>query len=101
LGLSRFDNGAQSATPRFGYLGQSVSAYELLTEIDQPTTDDINETLTRAVIDQNTVTGSTFREAGLLDSSSNLLTRHILAEFDVLQDQRVASSETTTINETE
>jgi hypothetical protein len=101
LGLSRFDNGAQSATPRFNYLGQSVSAYELLTEIDQPTTDDINEILTRAVIAPNTVTGSTFREAGLLDGNSNLLTRHILAEFDVLQDQRVASSETTTINETE
>jgi hypothetical protein len=101
LGLSRFDNGSQSATPRFNYLGQFVSVYQLLTEIDQPTTDDINEILTRGVIAPNTATGSTFREAGLLDSNSNLLTRHILAEFDVLQDQRVASSETTTINETE
>jgi hypothetical protein len=101
LGLSRFDNGAQSATPRFNYLGQSVSEYDLIANIDQPKTDDINEILTRSVIAPNTATGSTFREAGLLDSNSNLLTRHILAEFDVLQDQRVASSETTTINETE
>jgi hypothetical protein len=57
--------------------------------------------LTRAVIAPNTATGSTFSEAGLLDGNSNLLTRHILAEFDVLQDQRIASSETTSINETE
>jgi hypothetical protein len=99
--LSGFENGPRQATPRFGYLGQSIDSYELISDTNQPTTDDINEALTRAVIPPNTATGSTFREAGLLDGNGNLLTRHILAEFDVLQDQRVASSETTTINETE
>jgi hypothetical protein len=99
--LSGFESGAQQATPRFGYLGQSIDSYELIGDTNQPTTDDINEVLTRGIIPPNTATGLTFREAGLLDGNSNLLTRHILAEFDVLQDQRVASSETTTINETE
>jgi len=52
------------------------------------------------VIAPGTITGETVREAGL-KSGSTLLTRHVVAEFEVLAEQRLASAETTTFTGTE
>ena len=63
---------------------------------DATVTDGISETLTRAIVPPNTtgIVGETVREAGL-KSNGTLLTRHVLADFTLLADQRLASSEIT------
>jgi len=63
---------------------------------DAVLSDNIGATVTRAVVPSNTsgIVGNTVREAGL-KSSGTLLTRHILADFDLLSGQRLSSSETT------
>jgi len=89
-----------TATPTEQFNGQEISQWELTATISAVRADAINETLARAVVAPNTITGETIREAGVL-SGSTLLTRHVLAEFNVLADQRLASSETTTFTGTE
>ena len=92
FGLSRF--GQTGATPTNGANGQSVDIAELFANPDAVVSDDIGEAVTRGVVPPDTITGETIREAGL-KSGSTLLTRHEVASFDVLQDQRIASAETT------
>ena len=98
LGFSRYpvDTNPQSATPRFGYNGQSVDLWELFVNPETPRADDIGETIARAIIPPNTagIVNETVKEAGL-KSDGQLLTRHELASFELLLDQRLASSETT------
>jgi len=98
VSLSRFGTG--STTPTTGRQGQQLSSWQLTLNADAVLPDDINEAQTRAVVPPNTITGETVREAGL-KSGSTLLTRHVLAEFTVLADQRLASAETTTFTGTE
>jgi len=93
LSLDRYDDGG-SGTPQQGNAGQTVDSWTLFTKPDAVTSDDIGEALARAIVAPGEITGDTVREAGLKNGST-LLTRHILAEFTVLQDQRLASSETT------
>jgi hypothetical protein len=83
-------------TPTSGYLGQSIDDWQLFANPDAVVPDDIGVALTRAIVPPNTsgVVGNTVREAGI-KSDSTLLTRHELAEFEVLADQRLASSEST------
>jgi hypothetical protein len=71
-----------------------VNSWALNANPDAVLTDNIGEALSRAVVSPGTITGETVREAGL-KSGSTLLTRHEVASFDVLQDQRIASAETT------
>jgi len=93
LNLARYSTGS-TTTPTNGDAGQTVDLWDLATVPEAVRSDDINETVARAIVSSNTINGSTIREAGLKNGST-LLTRHILAEFTVLQDQRLASSETT------
>ena len=94
ISLGRF-GGPQNDTPRFGFNGQSIDSWELFANPDAIFTDDVNATLTRAIVPPNTLaSGTTIQEAGL-KSDETLLTRHELAEFDVLEGQRISSSETT------
>jgi hypothetical protein len=93
IGLSRYGS-RTSATPQTGFNGQSVDVFDLFANPDAVITDNIGATVTRAVVSPNTIDGTTIREAGL-KSGSTLLTRHRLAEFTVLADQRLSSSETT------
>jgi len=93
IGLSRYGS-RTDATPQTGYLGQAIQDWDLFANPDAVFTDDIGETLTRAVIAPGTIDGETVREAGL-KSGSTLLTRHELAEFTVDAGQRIASAETT------
>ena len=96
LGLSRYASDPTS-TPAEGDSGQAVDLFELFGNPDAVLSDDIGTTITRGVVPPNTsgVVGETVREAGL-KSGSVLLTRHELAEFTVLADQRLASAESTT-----
>jgi hypothetical protein len=92
VGISRF--GQSGATPLQGANGQEVSVHDLRADVDAITPEDIGQTLTRAVIPPDTITGDTIREAGI-KFDGNLLTHHVLAEFDVLAGQRISSSEIT------
>lgn len=95
ISLTRYGS-RSTATPQTGYLVQEIDDWQLFADIDAVLPDDIGVTLTRAIVPPNTsgIVGQTVREAGL-KSGSTLLTRHILAEFDLLTDQRLASSEST------
>jgi hypothetical protein len=86
--------GTQTESPTSGHLAQSVSLWELFANPDAVVSDNIGVALTRGVVPPGTITGSTVRECGI-KSDGTLLTRHELAEFDVLAGQRLASSETT------
>jgi len=93
IGLSRFTADA-TTTPRNGDRGQSVDVWELSANPDAVLSDDLGKTVAQAVVPPNTsgIVGETVREAGL-KSSGVLLTRHILADFDLLSGQRLSSSE--------
>lgn len=93
IGLSRYGS-RTTATPQQGFNGQAIQDWDLFANPDAVFTDNVGETLTRAVIPPDTITGETVREAGL-KSDSTLLTRHELAEFLVESGQRISSAETT------
>ena len=86
--------GPRNDTPRFGYLGQSIESWELFANPDAVVSDNIGETLARAVVAPDTIVGETIREAGL-KSDNTLLTRHEIAEFNVASGTRISSAETT------
>jgi len=96
--LDRY-GGPRNDTPRFGYLRQTMSDWQLTANPDAVTQDDIGVTIARAIVAPNTIDGETVREAGL-QNGSTLLTRHELAEAQILTDQRLASAETTRFNGT-
>ena len=97
IGLSRFSDG-EDRTPLLGNSGQAIDSWQLVANPDAVFSDNINATLTRAIIQPNTLApGTTIREAGL-KSDGVLLTRHELASFDVLEGQRISSSESTTFS---
>ena len=95
IGIGRY-SATSNQTPLNGNDFQQIDTWELTADVDAILTDNIGETVARAVVPPNTsgIVGNTVREAGL-KSSGTLLTRHVLAEFDLLTDQRLASSETT------
>jgi len=94
IGLGRY-SATSTQTPLNGNDFQQIDTWELTADVDAILTDNIGETVSRAVVPPNTsgIVGNTVREAGL-KSSGTLLTRHVLAEFDLLTGQRLASSET-------
>jgi len=94
IAFSRYatDTGTIPAT---GDTGQALESWSLFANPDAVLSDDIGTTVTRGVVPPNTITGSTIREAGL-KGGSTLLTRHELADADILADQRLASAESTT-----
>jgi hypothetical protein len=95
IGLSRYGS-RTTATPQTGYLGQAIQDWDLFANPDAVLTDDIGETIARAIVRPDTITGETLREAGLKHAATDtLLTRHELAEFTVEAGQRIASAETT------
>lgn len=92
IGLSRYGS-RTTATPQQGFQGQAIDVWNLYASVQAVTSDDIQETLARGIVPPNTIAGETIRECGLKNGST-LLSRHELAEFTLLQDQRLASSET-------
>jgi len=98
IGIDRYSDGTQ-ATPLNGRLAQQIDTWSLFANPDAVTNDDIGATIARAIVPPNTIDGETVREAGL-QNGSTLLTRHELAEAQILTDQRLASAETTRFNGT-
>jgi len=95
IALSRYSGGTVT-TPTVGQFGQFVELHILSANIDSTTSEDIGTTTTRGIVQPNTITGETIREAGV-KSNGTLLTRHVLAEFTVESGQRLASDEELTI----
>jgi len=93
LGLSRYDDGPQQATPRFGYLGQQVTFAELVAQTESIRRDDIGQAILRAFVDNDTADSEALREAGLFDADDQLLTRSRIPEFIKEPEQQVVSSE--------
>lgn len=94
IGLGRYGT-RTGATPLTGHLAQQIDDWQLFANPDAVVADGIGAALTRGVVSPGTLAGgTTIREAGIKDGSV-LLTRHLLAEFDLLSGQRLASSETT------
>lgn len=95
MNLSRFGS-RSTATPTSGFQGQTIDDHDLAVDLDAISPDGIGVDNVSVVVPPNTITGTTLREAGELDSNNNLLTHVIFAEFDVESGQRVISSETVT-----
>jgi hypothetical protein len=94
IGLERY-SATSNQTPVNGNDPQRIDSWQLDANPDSVVSDNVGETLSRAIVPPDTLSaGTTIREAGL-KSDSNLLTRHELAEFDVLAGQRISSAETT------
>lgn len=91
IGLSRY--GSQGSTPTSGVNGQSMSSHSLTANVDAVAPNDIRSVNVQSIVAPNTILGETLREAGELDSSSNLLTRSVFAEWVVESNQRILSSE--------
>jgi len=101
VALSRYSDGT-AATPLNGNQGQQIDTWELFANPDAVLAEAIGETVTRAVVPQDTsgIVGNTVRECGLKNGSL-LLSRHQLADFVLESDQRLASSESTQFKGTE
>lgn len=95
IGISRYGS-RTTATPQTGFNGQAVDAHDLFADVDAITSSDVGVAEIRSIVSPNTITGTTLREAGQLDANDNLLTHCVFADFDVLADQRVISSESVT-----
>lgn len=93
LGFGRYSASNQQ-TPTSGNTGQRIESWSLDANPAAVVPDDIGEAVTRGIVPPGTITGDTVREAGLKNGST-LLSRHEIAEFDVLAGQRVSSSERT------
>jgi len=94
VGLGRTSDTRTTATPQTGFNGQDIDVWELFVFPPAVSPDDIDEVLSRGIVDPGTITGQTVREAGLKNGST-LLTRHLLAEFTPVANERIASAEST------
>ena len=61
---------------------QKLDSIQLYADVDATVTEDIGETLTRAIINGDDVLNETITEAGLFGNNT-LLTRHVIAPFTV------------------
>ena len=93
LGLSRHGTRTND-TPTEGFLGQSVDTYELFANPAAVFSNSLGTAEVDAVIPPGSITGDRVEEAGQLASDDSLLTRSVLAPFDVLTDNmEIRSSE--------
>jgi len=92
VGISRYTSDS-TTSPATGDTPQAIDVHQLFANINAITPSDIGLADIRAIVTPNTINGTTLREGGQLDGSSNLLTRSIFAAFTVEQDERVISSE--------
>lgn len=80
-------------TPLTGNVPQSVDVHEFFADISAITPSGIGVADVRAIVSPGTITGTTIKEAGELDSSDNLLTRAVFADRTIEANQRLISSE--------
>jgi hypothetical protein len=97
-GLSRYGSRSET-TPLNGFNNQIISGWELTGNPAAITPESIGEATTRGIVPPNTTEtlNETLQECGIFGNGS-LLTREIFAAFEVSQNERVASDETTFFN---
>ena len=97
IGLSRYpvNTDAQSATPRFGYNAQAIDTYSLFANPSAINPFAIGTAEVEAVVPQGEIVGDRLEEAGQLTESDELLSRSVLAPFDVFESMEIRSSEKT------
>ena len=92
LGLSRHGTRTDD-TPTEGFLGQSVDTYELFANPAAVFSNSLGTAEVDAVIPPGSITGDRVEESGQLASDDSLLTRSVLAPFDVFENMEIRSSE--------
>jgi len=80
FGLSHYES-VTVESPR-NDASQTLDLLQLFADVDATVTEDIGETLTRAIISGDDVLNETITEAGLFGNNT-LLTRHVIAPFTV------------------
>jgi len=80
FGLSHYDEFPTQSPRNNG--SQKLDSIQLYADVDATVTEDIGETLTRAIINGDDVLNETITEAGLFGNNT-LLTRHVIAPFTV------------------
>jgi len=80
FGLSHYES-VTVESPRKD-ASQKLDSIQLYADVDATVTEDIGETLTRAIINGDDVLNETITEAGLFGNNT-LLTRHVIAPFTV------------------
>jgi len=92
FGLSRYGTRTND-TPTEGFLGQSVDVYELFANPSAVNPNSLGTAEVDAVVPPGSITGDRLEEAGQLASDDALLTRSVLAPFDVFENMEIRSSE--------
>lgn len=100
VGISRWGSDIIEL-PTEGFNTQTVSTHDLTANPDALVSDGIGLTFARAVIQPGTITGVTVSEAGILDGSDDLLTRHTFAGETIASGERLISAESDQITGTE
>ena len=97
IGYSRYSESANQ-TPIFGNNAQRMSLWELFGNPSAINPSGLGITEVEAIAPPNEVVGNRLEESGQLDSADNLLTRSVLAPFDVFEDVEIRSSEKTSFD---
>jgi len=93
LRIDGYTPATRTSSPAERYESQRIDVLELLANPDTITKEGIGEASVRAIIRRDAAVGATFAEAGLVDSSDNLLTSGVVPEFEKQSGQLVISSE--------
>ena len=83
-----------TATPQTGFLGQSISVYDLTITPRTKVATDIGEVTVTSIVQPGTITGVTATETGQLNTADTTLTHSIFAGFTVQSNQQIIGSET-------
>lgn len=91
--LSRYGS-ASGQTPATGVNGQAIDSHTLFGDAGGVYPIDVGQVEVKTPIAPGTITGETLREGGQESSGSNLLTRSVYADVDVLSNQQITNIET-------
>ena len=80
-------------TPTQGFQGQELFVWQLFSNPESISTDEIGVLKVQAILSRSKATNQTFSEAGLVDSAGDLLTHSLIPEFTKQETQQVVSGE--------
>jgi hypothetical protein len=80
-------------TPTQGFEGQELFVWQLFSNPESISTDEIGVLKVQAILSRSKATNQTFSEAGLVDSAGDLLTHSLIPEFTKQETQQVVSGE--------
>jgi len=94
FGIDRYTSDA-TTTPSVGDATTAIDIATIFSLPDGIDIDAIGVALARVLIPAGAITGTVIQEGGLFGENGSLLTRHVFAEFEVLSNQQLISSEKT------